>query len=351
MNQYALIIIIISLLYTLYVVYSKNVEYFKPHIIPLDYSRKKRLQQCCDVNEQCYSKPPFKQKGRCQIHTKDILNKQYNLLPTSNIKKKRINNTIDIEDKIGTLMYNNMINDERDIVTGFDYAGIGFDSIGGGFGTGIGDFGTDEGGIDTIGAGGIWDTDVGAIGITTTGVGATGIATTGVGATGIATTGVGASDNTGYFNLNIGNKTNLNNNLGRANDLNKTLDQSGSNVDNSSLNPGARSSDFIYSNKNINNTIVDVYSSSNNDYINRVNINKLKPESSKNAIRFGSDIYNYASNKNDPIQGIVNKNQISKLPKKKTINNTRLDFDLALYRFTTGVKAGYASYNYIKKVI
>ena len=115
------------------------------HIINTDDSRRIELQECC-TSEKCYSKPPFLQKSNCTANhdiSSSLLEKSYeqtlskdhyNML-LQNLKIRPIDNTViervkkeininikkidDISNKIGSEIYNKIILDNTDNVSGY----------------------------------------------------------------------------------------------------------------------------------------------------------------------------------------------------------------------------------------
>jgi hypothetical protein len=380
------IIVIIILFYFIY--RNTTLESFQPVLIPLDYSLQTKLQECCATDKECYSKPPFKQKNKCTESNRTLLN-QYNLLDTSHILQNQTTNKIDIEEKFGSSIFNNMLNDERDIATGFDIDRNNINSS--------------DNIIDNklIATSIIYPDKNSSIYNNVVVIKPSDINTINyslltivrpinnihlpsillnqnqrlddllknneirrISSSGNIINNIDI-DNTSFLTLKSNIKTNLNNNLGTASELNNNLDKSGSNINNSSLNPGTELNRFdINTNSNINN--VNVYLSSeigstNNDYMIRANNAKLKPESYIHDIRFGSNIYNYASNPSSNTttsssssnlsKKINSTNKLSKLQKTTTKESNRISFDKSVYNFDIGEEQGYLGYNYIKKVI
>lgn len=148
MEIYLIIIITIVVLFSLYLLIRFNKT--KEHIVNLDETRKKMLTTCCPPGSECYSKPGFLQNNCDQNKEKasEILDTQYQQMFSNSEYNKilsdlKIRQDVDatvenrneselnegVRPSIGinqgepleTEIYDRMIQDNQDVVNGYDY--------------------------------------------------------------------------------------------------------------------------------------------------------------------------------------------------------------------------------------
>jgi hypothetical protein len=140
-----LILIIVSFIIGFIVskMYYNNYNNDKEHLVNLDDSRKEALTKCCD-NEKCYSKPPYLRKNCIENKNKSLkdLESQFKQMYTqdqyyekidklgvitnkTNFERDRellnkLNEKLNVNNRLDQLTYDNIRNDIRDEVKGSD---------------------------------------------------------------------------------------------------------------------------------------------------------------------------------------------------------------------------------------
>lgn len=123
--------------------YNNSKNNSKEHLVNLDNSRKEALTKCCD-NDKCYSKPPYLRENCIQNKNKSLkdLESQFQQMytqdqyyekidklgiikNTTNFERDRdllnkLNEKLNLNNRLDQLTYDNIINDTRDEVKGSD---------------------------------------------------------------------------------------------------------------------------------------------------------------------------------------------------------------------------------------